>query len=90
MRCEPVLYCVSRDGENGYVDVAPDGSPVEVCLALPAEPDLSRVCSVLPSLTSVLDLGSGPGRIANPLSAAGHDVVAVDDLSEVLTHVVGG
>lgn len=37
----------------------------------------------------MLDLGSGPGRIANPLSAAGHDVVAVDDSPEMLTHVVG-
>ena len=71
------------------MEVAPDGSPLAVYLALPAEPDLSRVRSVLPIRTSVLDLGSGPGRIANPLSAAGHDVVAVDNSPEMLTHVVG-
>ena len=70
-------------------DVAPDGSPVAVYLAIPAEPDLGRVRSVLPTGASVLDLGSGPGRIANPLAAGGHSVVAVDDSPEMLRHVVG-
>ena len=56
-------------------DTAPDGSPVELYLALSPEPDLTRVCSVLHPNWSVLDLGSGPGRIANPLAADGHEVV---------------
>ena len=70
-------------------DVAADGSPVAVYLALPAEPDLGRVRSVLPVGSSVLDLGSGPGRIANPLVAAGHTVVAVDDSSDMLARIEG-
>ncbi|HEX3089280.1 MAG TPA: class I SAM-dependent methyltransferase [Ilumatobacteraceae bacterium] len=68
--------------------VVPDGSPVEVYLALEPEPDLSRIRSVLPAGASVLDLGSGPGRIANVVAAAGHDVVAVDDSPEILARVV--
>ena len=50
----------------------------------------SRSCSTpyAPG-ASVLDLGSGPGRIANPLARAGHDVVAVDDSQAMLDHVEG-
>ncbi len=70
-------------------DVAPDGSPVEVYLALPFEADLARVRAVIPPDASILDLGSGPGRLSNPLAAAGHHVVAVDDSAEMLSHVVG-
>jgi SAM-dependent methyltransferase len=70
-------------------DVAPNGSPVAVYLALPAEPDLSRVRGVLPPNGSVLDLGCGVGRIANPLAAAGHSVVAVDDSAEMLARLAG-
>jgi SAM-dependent methyltransferase len=70
-------------------DVAPDGSPVDVYLALPFEADLARVRAVIPSDATVLDLGSGPGRLSNPLAAEGHDVVAVDDSGEMLSHVVG-
>jgi SAM-dependent methyltransferase len=76
--------------DNVAVDgITDDGSPVEVYLALPAEPDLGRILSVVPAGASVLDLGSGPGRITNPLVAAGHRVVAVDDSAEMLSHVVG-
>ena len=70
-------------------DVAPDGSPVEVYTALPEEPDLSRVRSVVRAGASVLDLGTGVGRIANPLVRDGHAVVAVDNAPEMLARVVG-
>jgi SAM-dependent methyltransferase len=60
-------------------DVAPDGSPVAFYRRLPAtgEPDLIHA-AIAPG-TSILDLGSGPGRIAGPLAALGHPVTAVDD-----------
>jgi SAM-dependent methyltransferase len=70
-------------------DVARDGSPVEIYLALPAEPDLSRLRTVIPPSATVLDLGCGVGRLANPLAAAGHLVVAVDDSAAMLAHVHG-
>jgi SAM-dependent methyltransferase len=70
-------------------DVAPDGSPVDVYLALPFEADLARVRTVIPPDATILDLGSGPGRLSNPLAADGHDVVAVDDSAEMLSPVVG-
>lgn len=69
-------------------DVAPDGSPVPIYAALPAEPELSRVLSLLTPHSRVLDLGCGTGRIANRLAGAGHHVVAVDDSHEMLARVV--
>jgi SAM-dependent methyltransferase len=71
------------------VSVAPDGSPVDVYLALPSEEDLARIRSIIAADASILDLGSGPGRISNPLAAEGHIVVAVDDSPDMLQHVVG-
>jgi 2-polyprenyl-3-methyl-5-hydroxy-6-metoxy-1,4-benzoquinol methylase len=69
--------------------VAPDGSPVDVYRALPSEPDSSRIRSILNEVGSILDLGCGPGRFSNPLAAAGHRVVAVDDSAEMLSWVLG-
>lgn len=67
--------------------VAADGSPVEVYRRLPAEPALSIVRSAVPPGAGVLDLGCGPGRLAHPLLAVGHPVVAVDDSPEMLACV---
>jgi SAM-dependent methyltransferase len=69
--------------------VSADGSPVEVYLALPAEPDLERIRVAIPERCSVLDLGAGVGRLANPLAVLGHRVVAVDDSPEMLAHIQG-
>jgi SAM-dependent methyltransferase len=69
--------------------VARDGSPVEVYRALGGGADLEVVLECVPAGGSVLDLGSGPGRIANPLARAGHAVVAVDDSQAMLDHVEG-
>lgn len=70
-------------------NVAPDGSPVAVYKALPVEPDLGLVRSVLRPGATVLDLGTGVGRIANALARAGHTVVAVDNAPIMLAEVVG-
>lgn len=69
--------------------VAPDGSPVDVYRALPLAGEDELVAGVVPPPASVLDLGSGPGRIANALAQHGYDVVAVDDSEEMLRHVIG-
>ena len=74
---------------GGVEYVAPDGSPVAVYRALPAEPALGYVRSLLGGPASILDLGCGPGRLANPLAADGHQVVAVDDSAAMLAHVTG-
>lgn len=65
-------------------DVAGDGSPVAVYGALPAEPELGMVRRYAEGRASVLDLGCGTGRIADPLATDGHLVVAVDEFPGML------
>ncbi len=67
--------------------VTPDGCPVEAYASLPAEPDLSAVLTHISGRRTVLDLGAGAGRIADPLAKAGFEVLAVDESAEMLTHV---
>jgi SAM-dependent methyltransferase len=58
-----------------------------VYAALPAEPELSVVRQHASGRAKVLDLGCGTGRIADPLAADGHVVVAVDESPEMLAEV---
>jgi SAM-dependent methyltransferase len=64
-----------------------DGSPVEAYALLPAEPELEVVRQLLGERRTVLDLGCGTGRIADPLAAEGRHVVAVDESAAMLERV---
>ena len=66
--------------------VTDDGCPVEVYLRLPAMGEPELVHRLAPG-GRVLDLGAGTGRIADPLVALGHDVLAVDGSAEMLAAV---
>ncbi|MBW3557711.1 MAG: class I SAM-dependent methyltransferase [Actinobacteria bacterium] len=66
---------------------APDGSPVEAFARLPAGPAPDLLDGVLPPAATVLDLGCGAGRIAQPLHQQGHRVTAVDQCRDMLDHV---
>lgn len=67
-------------------DVTPDGSPIPVYRRLPADPDLTPVLAAIPRGASVLDLGCGVGRLANPLAARCR-VVGVDESPAMLRHL---
>jgi SAM-dependent methyltransferase len=69
--------------------VARDGSPVDIYLALPPGDVPGIIDSQLAAPGSILELGSGPGRITHPLVAMGHDLVAVDDSPQMLAHIHG-
>jgi SAM-dependent methyltransferase len=69
--------------------VTEDGSPVEVYLRLPETGEADLVASVVPPGSSVLELGSGAGRVTNELVAHGYEVTAVDDSAEMLAHLRG-
>ena len=64
-----------------------DGSAVEIFSRLPAGPDLEVINSLIAPRTSVLDLGAGAGRLADPLAELGHQVTAVDESADMLSHV---
>jgi SAM-dependent methyltransferase len=60
-------------------EVAPDGSPVEFYLRVPAMGEPELIHATIPPGASILDLGCGPGRIGGPLAALGHRVTGVDN-----------
>ncbi|MEI4278646.1 class I SAM-dependent methyltransferase [Klenkia terrae] len=72
------------NGPGAYTD---DGCAVEVYRRLPVGEDLHVIHLVAGEGATILDLGAGAGRLADPLSLLGHRVVAVDDSAEMLTHV---
>lgn len=67
--------------------MADDGSAVEIFRRLPASPDLDLIADLLGPNSSVLDLGAGAGRLADPLAELGHAVTAVDESADMLAHV---
>ncbi|NBH05383.1 class I SAM-dependent methyltransferase [Amycolatopsis sp. SID8362] len=69
------------------MDVTADGCSVEVYLLLPPSGEPEIVHAAIPPRASILELGSGPGRVTHPLLDLGHEVVAVDDSPAMLAHV---
>lgn len=70
-------------------DVAPDGSPVEVYLRLPAGDAPAMLHAAMVPGATILDLGCGVGRLARPLEALGHRVTGVDESAAMLAHAHG-
>ena len=64
-----------------------DGSPVALYAMLPATGEPELIHAAIPAGGTVLDLGAGAGRVAQPLAALGHPVLAVDNSAEMLAHV---
>jgi SAM-dependent methyltransferase len=64
---------------------APDGSPVELYRRLPDRvEDAALIHDLVPPGGSILDLGCGTGRLAEPLARLGHPVTGVDNEPEML------
>lgn len=72
---------------RGPGDMTADGCPVELWAALPAGGIPTLLGSALPAHATILDLGAGAGRLADPLVAAGYSVIAVDESTEMLSRV---
>lgn len=68
---------------------APDGSPVDLYLRLPAFGEAELVHGQIPPGADVLELGCGVGRVTRELVRLGHRVTAVDESAEMLAHVRG-
>ena len=68
---------------------APDGSPVDLYLRLPALGEAERVHEVIPLGAEILELGCGVGRVTHELVRLGHPVTAVDESAVMLAHVSG-
>lgn len=77
----------TRNEEDAVSAVTNDGSMVEVYRRVSATAEIERLTGLLEPGSSVLDLGAGVGRLADPLGELGHQVVAVDDSADMLAHV---
>ncbi|QUQ63390.1 class I SAM-dependent methyltransferase [Kutzneria sp. CA-103260] len=64
-----------------------DGCTVELYALLPPAGEPEVIHQAIPAGATVLDLGTGAGRIALPLAALGHPVTGVDNSAEMLAHV---
>ncbi|MER8118484.1 methyltransferase domain-containing protein [Streptomyces sp. SID8366] len=71
------------------LSLSPDGSPVEFYARLPAGSSPRLIHASIPAGASILELGSGAGRITHPLLELGHEVVAVDESPAMLAHIKG-
>jgi SAM-dependent methyltransferase len=83
---------VERPYASGSGDgaITADGCAVELYRQLSAGGEIDLVKAFAPAGGSILDLGAGAGRLANPLSAAGFAVTAVDQSAEMLAEIRGG
>lgn len=72
-------------GDDG--GIAPDGSPVDVYLAIPASHGFEVVLSTFGEGDRVLDLGCGVGRLARLLVDRRCAVTGVDEAPAMLAHV---
>jgi SAM-dependent methyltransferase len=80
---------VSGARGTGPGAITPDGCAVELYALLPARGEAEIVHQAAGDRASILDLGSGTGRVTHPLVELGHRVVAVDESAEMLGHVRG-
>ncbi|GGK94605.1 methyltransferase [Sphaerisporangium melleum] len=74
---------------TGPGTLTPDGCAVELYARLPARGEPELIHDAIPEAATILELGSGAGRITQPLLALGHEVVAVDESAAMLAHVRG-
>ncbi|WP_254902224.1 class I SAM-dependent methyltransferase [Mycobacterium simiae] len=64
-----------------------DGSLIELYRRLPPTGEPEQIHALLQPRSTVLELGAGTGRIADPLTQLGHHVTAVDDSAYMLAEV---
>jgi len=77
----------SGSGDGAITD---DGCAVELYRRLKASADeISLLAALAPRSGSILDLGAGAGRLADPLSRDGFTVTAVDQSAAMLAEIHG-
>src|SRR5580658_2676373 len=72
---------------EGPGEITRDGCSVDMYARLPPAGEPELVHDRIPPGASILDLGCGTGRLAEPLSELGHPVTGVDDSPAMLAHL---
>ncbi|MGW0537978.1 class I SAM-dependent methyltransferase [Streptomyces sp. NPDC003032] len=78
-----------RGRGSGPGAFTPDGNSVELYARLPAGAEPDVIATAVPPGASILELGSGSGRVTHMLLKRGYRVVAVDESREMLDRVTG-
>ncbi|WP_328539363.1 class I SAM-dependent methyltransferase [Streptomyces sp. NBC_00344] len=80
-----------REGYKGTGpgERTPDGCSVELYKRLPVGKEPDVIAAAVPAGATVLELGSGAGRVTRPLLARGFAVTAVDESPEMLAQIEG-
>ncbi|GAA2227273.1 class I SAM-dependent methyltransferase [Streptomyces indiaensis] len=80
-----------REGYEGTGPgaITPDGCAVELYARLPVGDEPEIIAAAVPAGASVLELGSGVGRMTHPLLERGFTVTAVDESAPMLERVRG-
>ncbi|MET9733668.1 class I SAM-dependent methyltransferase [Streptomyces sp. NPDC006458] len=80
-----------REGYEGTGPgaITPDGCAVELYSRLPAGDEPDVITAAVPPGASILELGSGVGRMTHPLLERGFAVTAVDESPDMLARVRG-
>ncbi|MFB8271470.1 class I SAM-dependent methyltransferase [Streptomyces sp. NPDC055955] len=76
-------------GGTGPGAITPDGCAVDLYARLPVRDEPDIIAAAVPAGASLLELGSGVGRMTHPLIERGFTVTAVDESAEMLERVRG-
>lgn len=79
----PQRYCQA----GTQAERTANGSLIELYRHSPPTGEPEQIPALLQPRSSVLELGAGTGRIADPLAQLGHQVTAVDDSEHMLAEV---
>ncbi|UXA07506.1 class I SAM-dependent methyltransferase [Mycobacterium sp. SMC-2] len=84
-----LCHCLAdaNHGADAGHERTADGSLIELYRRMPPTGEPEQIDALLQPRSSVLELGAGTGRIADPLAAMGHRVTAVDDSERMLAEV---
>ncbi|MEV3991748.1 class I SAM-dependent methyltransferase [Streptomyces sp. NPDC049837] len=74
-------------GGTGPGAITPDGCAVDLYSRLVAGPEPGIIAAAVPARATLLELGSGAGRMTGPLVDRGLAVTAVDESAEMLERV---
>ncbi|MEV6697547.1 class I SAM-dependent methyltransferase [Streptomyces sp. NPDC051453] len=76
-------------GGTGPGAITPDGCAVDLYARLPVRDEPDIIAAAVPAGATILELGSGVGRMTHPLIERGFTVTAVDESAEMLERVRG-
>ncbi|NGO71841.1 class I SAM-dependent methyltransferase [Streptomyces boncukensis] len=80
-------YARQANSGTGPGEITPDGCAVEMYARLPDLGETAVIADAVPAGATLLELGSGAGRMTRPLAERGFRVTAVDESAAMLAWI---